>query len=314
MTLTKEEIKEKLKEIQTDLNKEKFTDDLIDHYSKFIYQDRNGEARSEKEMAMYLSFITDENMRHLVKDYSHVSITENGTGLWYINAKKNGKLYSILKYFVKDSHAEEIKAEVFRLTEVFNKILTQGYVTTEINFPTGELIFANYFKNTAQDDYAFEVPEHLKYKEPYSINHSLGEQNTMDVLSRNHGLGYVQLGNTSAAVYKVTDDKLVMVSPWAFEYDEEKEMDVDIPVSEDWQYLGEISCDVWRVEFIDKENFNKGDALPLDHESYEFNKPFEGKVNPGTWQVKNYYHFTNDRKATKLGQVPIWVEIERIDK
>jgi hypothetical protein len=209
------------------------------------------------------------------------------------------------------SHEEEIIKEIHQTAEKFNEILVNGYTSTEIKFPTGEILFSNFFKNSAGNDYAFDVPKDLKHKELYSINHAFGEQNCMDLLSKEHGLGYVQLGNTSVSIYKVNDDKIIMTSQWACYYDEEADTETDIPVPDGWELLGNVDCDVWRVEFIDKVNFDKGDVLPLDHKKYEYNEPFTGKVNPGIWTIKNTYHFMDDRVETRKGNIPVWVEMNR---
>ena len=83
-----------------------------------------------------------------------------------------------------------------------------------------------------------------------------------------------------------------------------------MPLPEGWELLGTICCDVWRVEFIDQKNFNKGDVLPINHKKYQHNPPFKGKVNPGLWSIKNRYHFIQD-ETKKEGEYPMWVELTR---
>jgi hypothetical protein len=312
MSLTKEEIKEKLKSIQNHLNQYDFDDESVNKYVDLIFADiDSGKERSEDEKETFLSHIIDQHYREIVKDLSHITITKDKYDMHYICLKSRNKLYPILQVFTFRSHREEIIQDIHKWAEECNTIYANGYTTCEIEFPSGEILFANYFKNAEGKDYAFEVPEDLKYKERNSINHSFGEQNTMKILSKEHGLGYVQLGNTSATVYKVNDDRIVITSAWASYYDEETEQEEDISIPEEWQELGEICCDVWRVEFIDVINFSKKPTLPLDHEGYEYNRPFTGKVNPGIWTVKNRYHFMDDQKEMKKGNIPIWVEMNR---
>ena len=312
MPLTKEEIKEKLKSIQSDLNKYNFDDKSIDIYTDMIFTNKDtGKERSEDEKQSFLTHIIDDHYREVVKELSHVIITKDKYGRYYICLNKRNRIYPILEVFAFRSHKEEIIRDIHKWAEECNTIYANGYTEGEVEFPSGEILFANYFKNAENNGYAFEVPEDLKYKERNSINHSFGEQNTMKILSKEHGLGYVQLGNTSATVYKVNDDRIVITSAWASYYDEETETEEDISIPEEWQELGEICCDVWRVEFIDVVNFSKGSTLPLDHKGYEYNRPFTGKVNPGIWTIKNTYHFMDDQKEMKKGNIPIWVEMNR---
>lgn len=312
MSLSKEEINKALTAIKNKLNEDRFDDERIEHYTSFIFADRKGIERSEKEKDAFLSLVLDDHSRSLYRDLSHISITKDGWKRYFINIKRNGQHYQIMDLAAYGEHEMEMLEDINKSAEKLNTIFRRGYVESTVEFPTGELMFANFFKNTAQDDYAFEVPEDLKYKRRYSINHALGEQNTMDILSKEHGLCYVQLGNRTAAIYKASDDRIIMTSSFLYYYDEETDEEQDIPVPEGWQLMGSICCDVWRVECIDKANFDKGDALPLDHEGYQYNEPFTGKVNPGKWRVRNYYHLMDDDEIYKQKRIPIWVELERI--
>lgn len=307
--MTKEEIIEQLKTIKNKYNAHNFDDASIEHRAKFIYEDQEGNEKDEERQKMSISFVKDEHYRELVKELSHVDIAKNKHGMHYIYVKRGSKAYELLHIFVHEQGST--LQEVCDIAEQVNTIYKEKCVKGTVEFPTGEIIFANFFKNKACNDYAFDEPEDVKYTDLYSINHSFGEQNTMRILSETHGLGYVQLGNTSAAVYKISDDKLIITSTWAYFYDEETDTEEDIPVPEGWEFLGEIDCDVWRVEFIDKQNFDKGDALPIDHKEYEYNKPFTGKVNPGTWSIINRYHHMRDEDPMSRGEIPVWVELIR---
>lgn len=309
--LTQEEIKKQLKSVQNEYNAYDFDDESILRYSLLImYDEKNKRPRTRKEKESFLHHIMDEHRRELVKEYSHVVIAKGTYGKYYILIKTRRGLYSPMDIYVSKRLGTTVD-DVYKKAEVFNKIHSEKSVEGQVEFPTGNILFANFFKNSKCDDYAFEVPDDLKYGSECSINHSYGEQKTMEILSKTHGLGYVQLGNTSAAVYKVNDDKIVMCTLWPQLYDEE-EGEVDVPIPADWKLLGEVCCDVWRVEFIDQANFDKGDTIPIDHKAYEYNKPFKGKVNPGTWHIKNRYHFMNDESYLRKGKIPTWVELNRI--
>jgi hypothetical protein len=271
-----------------------------------MHDKEEDKERTEKEKESFLQHIIDNHSRELVKEYNHIVISKGKYGKYFIQIKRGERLYPITEIYVSDRLGSTVET-VYETAEALEKIHTQKYVESTVEFPTGEIIFANFFKNSKADDYAFEMPEDFKYTDKFSINHSLGEQRTMEVLSQIHGLCYVQLGNTSAAVYKVSDDKIVMTNPWVEDYAE----DTVIQIPKDWELIGEVCCDVWRVECIDQQNFDKGDALPIDHEEYQYNVPFKGKVNPGTWDVKCSYHFMRDEVEIKAGRIPIWVELTR---
>jgi hypothetical protein len=307
MKLTQEEIKKQLQAIQHD----SFNEKDIERYTSLIFQDKKGNERNEKDKNIFLKIIYDENIRESVKDYPYVNITKDKTGRYFINIKRNTKIYPVMKKYIGGEHKDEIKKTVYKQAEDFNQILTQGYTECEIEFPTGHIIFTNFFKNNQCNGRSFDVPENLKYKNENCINHLLGEQNTMKILSSTHGLGYVQLGNTSTTIYKVNDNTIIMTSPLLDYYDDETDKEYELSIPDEWEELGEIICDVWRVEFIDELNFHREDPLPIDDPKYNYNKPFKGKVNPGKWRVINYYRFINDENIMKNGHIPIWVELKR---
>ena len=310
MIMSKEEIKEKLKAIQNRFNKVEFDDEDIEFRTTFIYQDKDGNPRNEKDQHTFLLMTYTDCYRELIKEYKHVVLVKNKSKKYFILIKREESLYKVMELFsgIKDERLPMI----YEMAEDLNKIYSEKYVRGKIEFPSGDIIFSNFFYNKECNNYAFDVPKDLKYKERNSINHSLGEQNTMKILSETHGLGYVQLGNTSAVIYKVSDDKIIITSSYLDYYDEKIGEDVTLTPPDSWEYLGTVSCDVWRVEFIDRENFLKGDTLPMYHEKYQYNKPFTAKVNPGTWTITNRYHFIHDNEEMKKGRIPMWVEIERI--
>lgn len=305
MTLTKEVIKDKLLAIRNQYNEYKMDDNAIDRSVSFIYYDEHRHERTEEKKKVFLSITINDNYLEFVKEYSYVVLLKNKYGRYYIYLK--GRKHPSIEIYLPKEDTDKIDEIVFKPAEEYNRIFEQKYVYGEVEFPSGEIYFSNYFHNSASDDYAFGMPDGKKYKSLNSINHLLGESNTMRILSEVHGLGYVQLGNTSADVYKINDDKMVITDCYLEDPDTEEE--VEIPAK--WEKIGNICCDVWRVEFIDKINFDKGDALPLDDKAYDYNKPFKMKVNPGTWAIKNRYRSMDDHKMLKQGKVPVWVEIER---
>jgi len=312
MSITEESVREKLTEIKNQYNSYRFDDQTIQHYVEFITKDKEGEERTTEDRERFLQYILSENYREVVKELKYFVIVKSKGNRYYIHSKKYR--HPIMDFYLFKDKEEDIMKMILDTAESFDKIFEQGYVESEVEFPSGEVIFANFFHNSDHTDYAFEVPEDLKYKERYSINHLLGQQNTAKILSDIHGLGYVQLGNTSARIFKVNDDEIIMTNTYFEDYNEytDEDLETEIVVPDEWELLGEVCCDVWRVEFIDQVNFNKGNSIPLDHEVYDYKKPFMGKVNPGKWRVKNYYRLMDDDNEMKAGRIPVWIKMERI--
>ena len=308
--LTLKAITERLNSIKNRFNAHLMDESTITSTALFIYYDsKTKKQRSRKDKDLFLSMKCDDLHRELVKEYDHVVVSKGKWGRYYIHIKRYNRIwFTPMELYVSERLGTTVES-VWEAAEAFNKIHEQGFTTTEVDFPTGDLIFANFFKNMKCDDYAFEMPEDLKYKNRFSINHALGEQNTMEILAKKHGLCYAQLGNTSVAVYTDGKDRIIMTTTCPYYYEDDFEHELDYPF--EWEKVGEIICDVWRIECIDQANFEKGDALPIDHKEYDHNKPITCTVNPGIWTVKSAYHFVDDDKELKAGKYPIWVELTR---
>ena len=301
--ITREEAIKRLSTVQNEYNEYILDDDqvvkLVDSFLK--------DDKMKKRLAVMVDFLCKEHKREPIRHYKHVDVVEGiGSSRYFIHVKRDGDPYPhpLMDIYVRERHGETID-KVFKIAGEINKIYEQGYTEVDVEFPTGNILFANLFRTSSKEDYAFEMPEDLKYKSHYSINNDHGQQETMKKLSELHGLVYCQLSNTSASVYKVSDDKLIVTPAWAY-YTDGKGIERDIPLPKHYEFLGSICCDVWRIEAIDQQNFDKGDTQPLDE--YEHCK---GKVNPGRWKVKNFHHFMDDEKFTDNMQLPVWCELTR---
>lgn len=198
------------------------------------------------------------------------------------------------------------ETEAIELTKRVVCIFKQPYTEIkELDIPTGEIVFANFFINN-EGEYAFDMHKDLKYDDDYSINTKYGRQNCMNWLAKHHNLGYTQLGNTSCSVYKVNNDKIYITSTWC-----EDTNGNDVLPPDEWEYLGRICCDVWRIEFIDKmyldanKNVNCTRLKENDHVVV--------KVAAGKWSVHNYYRDISNKKLTSMFGYPVWVELNRIE-
>lgn len=308
--LTEKAIKNKFLKIKNQFNEHLLSEDTIDKYTSIVMYDKEKNKRSRKLKESFLMILINDYKRDFVIEFDNVIVSKGARGsIYYIHIKYKDSIYTPMKIFI-DKRKGDKPSKAIKIAKEFEKIEKRGYTECNVEFPSGKIVFSNFFKNKKMDDYAFEMPDQLKYKDLYSINHQLGEQNVMKKLSELHGLGYAQLGNCSASIYKISDNHIIVTT--THPYYEEHGFELELDRQVDWEYLGDICCDVWRIEFIDQENFKKGDALPLDHKEYRYNKPLLTKVNPGIWSVKNRYHYIDDDSELKKGQYPKWVELRRI--
>lgn len=186
---------------------------------------------------------------------------------------------------------EEIRA----IAEDYDRIYTKKSEDAIVVFPTGELLFANYFNPMD------ELTNDIKYSDKYSINGPLGRENTMQWLADNRGIAYGQLGNTSCAVYKVNNDKIYITSSYYGEEDGE-----ETPPGE---LMGNISCGVWRFEAVDTANIAKH---KFDIKEAEIEDLVAVTVTPGEWEIKVYYQHHADEELTEKFGFPLWAELNRV--
>ena len=171
-------------------------------------------------------------------------------------------------------------------------------IRTEIDIPSGNVIFANHFGKEVLD-----APEDEKYGNKYSINALYGRINTAKHLARN-GYGYGQMGNSSIEVYVSKDKKSIKIVGPGIDYineeieylTEEKLFDEITPQMTktyetykelviDHKLVGEISMSIWRWMCCDKTNFN-GDDISDEN--------FETTVEPGKWEIIHNYDYDRD--------------------
>lgn len=202
--------------------------------------------------------------------------------------------------------------EITELAQKHSDIMTRRSEVVTVVFPTGELEIANYFREQGDDDNGFdELPKDIKWNSEYSINTALGREATAQWLADNRNMAYGQLGNTTCAVYKVSDDELVVTSAYPYTEDEEG-YEVELTVPEGWEKVCEISCGVWRLELVDRKAL---DDYGFDLEEYKTDKYKDFgsvKVNAGEWRMKTYYQQRSDKELMDEFGFPVWAELERI--
>lgn len=187
------------------------------------------------------------------------------------------------------------REEIIALAQKYDHINTKRSEDVDVVFPTGELIFANYF--SPMD----ELPEDIQWNEEFSINEAIGRENTMKWLAENRGIAYGQLGNTSCAVYKVNDDKIYITSAYYGEEDGE--------IAPPGELMGTISCGVWRFEAVDKARFAEHGFKLKTLQTGE--DRVKVKVNPGEWSMRVYYQHRSDEEQIENHWFPLWAELTR---
>lgn len=277
----------------------------IDYIVKSLAKDQSKFESGELNLWFKLEeFFDDLILTEVFRDGSISLMTTRW--LWKIQrsykSHRGDIQHSILLERPNKKMSEE---EAIELTKQVAKVYNRKYTEiNELNIPTGELIFANFFLDT-NSKYLFDIDKKIKYEDEYSINNKFGRQNCMDYLAKHHNLGYVQLGNTSCDIYKVNEDKIYITATW---FEDKNGKDI-LPPAE-WQRLGSICCDVWRVEFVDnsflatRENFNRERFNKMDN--------VVANVAPGKWTVRNYYGDRSDKSLAKKFGYPVWVELNRI--
>lgn len=232
----------------------------------------------------------------LIFSLKHVHLFDE-PGAWIIKSgKRGGRMYEVLTLL----KSKTSKDDAIKMTEEVGVVYDRDRTEIkELVVPTGELVFTNFFLDI-DSEYAFDLSEELKYTEKYSINNVYGRQNCMNYLAKHHNLGYVQLGNTSCEVFKVNENRIHLCPVY---YDE-----TEVPYG--WESLGSISCDVWRIEFIDQLFIDKNKTI--SRKRLEEEDKVTVSVTPGKWQIKNYYHRKSDKKLAEDFGYPVWVELNRI--
>lgn len=160
----------------------------------------------------------------------------------------------------------------------FSELKVRDNIETKIEVPTGDLVFANFFRQ-----------KEIYSPGDFSINSLLGRIKLANHLAELN-VGYGQMGNMTVDVWKRTDGKQIIIGNA-----EEFEDSLYYSAHEgEYIYLGNICLDVWRWMCADKSVLEKhGEELPklkvdkcveLDHRDFIL-----AKVESGTWLIHHYY-------------------------
>lgn len=188
---------------------------------------------------------------------------------------------------------QTFRYDVAQIPECSAKQLNEEQkMVSEINVPSGELLFTNFFK----EEKIYEFPEGVKkYDSEHSICGLVGRYNLMKYLATQN-IGYGQMGNMSVNVFvNKAGDEIIISNDYG--YDREKDREYTVK-HKGFKNLGSISLSVWRWMCGDLEVLREhGEVLP---DNLVMNKQTEDdykdyiltKVIPGTWVIEHYYDFS----------------------
>jgi len=218
----------------------------------------------------------------------------------------------------KLSKEKNIKSYELRLIDseipdcCMKEMMEAGKMVSEIQVPTGELIFENYFNTEKLYDFPKEINS---YDAENSINAIRGRYNLMQYLATEN-VGYGQMGNMSVSILKKKDGTEILIGN-DYYCDDKSDYEFDgtnydeFPDYEGFDLMGEISLSVWRWMCADKQTLiDAGEPCRPDKyekETREWSEIHEKKskyediiqvnVKPGTWVIEHYFDF--ERRTSK---------------
>jgi len=212
---------------------------------------------------------------------------------------------NILTYIPSKQYWETIKIKgddfKFTLDDIkpcpCKEIKSQKKLVSEILVPSGKLVFDNYFKTKTLYEYKDDNIFHP------SICSLLGRHELMQYLATQN-VGYGQMSNMSVIIYSNNKDEIIIGADLDNYHDErnyflenpEELIELDsvwmtkaqkfetLLIEGDFEKLGEISCDVWRWQCIDKYLLNL-------HEEKEGEDSIIASVMPGKYLIEHYFDF-----------------------
>lgn len=163
-------------------------------------------------------------------------------------------------------------------------------LVSEINVPSGELLFKNYFDT----EKIYTMPD--EYKSENSICSISGRKNLMKYLS-NLNIGYAQMGNMSINVFlNKSGDEIIIGNDYDCDEDD-NEIEVE---HEGFKNLGSISLSVWRWMCGDLQVLREhGEKIPNNlkvnkQTEVDYKDSILTKVKPGIWVIEHYYDFAKN--------------------
>ena len=182
-------------------------------------------------------------------------------------------------------------------------LVNSGKMSVEIECPTGEIVFQNYFKTDRLYDYPEDVNQ---YEDENSINCIKGRYSLMKTLAKEN-VGYGQMGNMSVNVFKNDPGTEVLIGGDYYYDKDDQEHEFNgnnfdhFPQYKGFKNLGSISLSVWRWQCADKQVLiDANEPLPEEHSAHSWSDVEEAPLQrwadtiiascqPGTWVVEHYF-------------------------
>lgn len=176
----------------------------------------------------------------------------------------------------------------------FKEQRAKKMLEAEINIPTGELIFKNYFNKT-------EIYEASNVGR--SINAISGRFELMKYLAT-RDVGYGQMGNMSVSVFLKEDKSEIIIGDGSYTDDTDEEHDT---IFEGFEHIGGISLSVWRWMCADRETLKTHDEKTIEQDpsfkengyatyTEDYQDIVEVKVLPGKWKIEHYFDLDYERE------------------
>ena len=125
-------------------------------------------------------------------------------------------------------------------------------VTARFEVPTGKLMLTDTLRITSFTEGTYFGSEH-EYRD-LSLNSSAGRTKRISAHAAKHEIAYTQTTNTSVAVYRDEQGRLMVAERWGCDEDgnELPEGPYGAILIEGWECVGTFSCDVWAVFAFDR--------------------------------------------------------------
>lgn len=224
--------------------------------------------------------LKDDNTLSLIPTHDYWDITDKGA------ARENISKYD---YVIKPEEFPSCVAKPLR---------KKKKLVSEIEVPSGELIFQNYF-NTKK---LYVDPEN-EWGEP-SINSVLGRDVLMQYLAKQN-VGYGQMGNMSVSIHVKNDgSEIIVTTPYGYDGEKDEEYDVEF---DGFKQMGSISLSVWRWQCADKKVLEEaGETIPeIDPKAKVdvYSDAVLAKVKTGKWRIEHYFDFFTRKDDEKRNPI-----------
>ena len=147
-------------------------------------------------------------------------------------------------------------------------LISAGKLVAEIDVPTGNLVFTNFFRG---------MPAIERKVDKYSLNQVVGRNKIMQVYAE-HNIGFGQTGNTILEVIQRRVGLTIQVPP--FDSGPGIRGCVYSMKRPKRKILGEICCDMWRWMCMDESFITQHEAVPSDGH-------FTVKIQPGRYRIQH---------------------------